>query len=88
MFGFLSQDPTAIFANYNLTSKSFNIVEYEGKEIEPYIIYKKHTIFYQDKLYVGINTLNKYDTLRIQMTSTGLETVYLKRLKKNVQQAI
>ena len=79
LFGLWSQDPTAIFADFNLTAMSFNIVEYEGKEIEPYILEKnKITVFYQDKPHIGVITLNKYDTLKIKWTSTVLETVYMK----------
>jgi len=79
LFGLWSQDPTAIFADFNLTATSFNIVEYEGKEIEPYILDKnKITVFYQDKPHIGVITLNKYDTLKIKWTRTGLETVYIK----------
>ena len=79
LFGLWSQDPTAIFADFNLTATSFNIVEYEGKEIEPYILdTKKITVFYQDKPHIGVITLNKYDTLKIKWTRTGLETVYIK----------
>ena len=79
LFGLWSQDPTAIFADFNLTATSFNIVEYEGKEIEPYILEKnKITVFYQDKPHIGVITLNKYDTLKIKWTSTVLETVYMK----------
>ena len=79
LFGLWSQDPTAIFADFNLTATSFNIVEYEGKEIEPYILDKnKITVFYQDKPHIGVITLNKYDTLKIKWTSTVLETVYMK----------
>jgi len=79
LFGLWSQDPTAIFADFNLTSTSFNIVEYEGKEKEPYILDRnKITVFYQDKPHIGVITLNKFDTLKIKWTSTRLETIYIK----------
>ena len=79
LFGLWSQDPTAIFADFNLTSTSFTIVGYEGKEKEPYILDKnKITVFYQDKPHIGVITLIKYDTLKIKWTSTGIETVYIK----------
>ena len=79
LFGLWSQDPTAIFADFNLTSTSFTIVGYKGKEKEPYILDRnKITVFYQDKPHIGVITLNKYDTLKIKWTSTGLETVYIK----------
>ena len=80
LFGLWSQDPTAIFADFNLTSTSFTIVGYKGKEKEPYILDRnKITVFYQDKPHIGVITLNKYDTLKIKWTSTGLETIYIKR---------
>jgi hypothetical protein len=79
LFGLWSQDPTAIFADFNLTSTSFTIVGYKGKEKEPYILDRnKITVFYQDKPHIGVITLNKYDTLKIKWTSTGLETIYIK----------
>ena len=79
LFRLWSQDPTAIFADFNLTSTSFTIVGYKGKEKEPYILDKnKITVFYQDKPHIGVITLIKYDTLKIKWTSTGIETVYIK----------
>ena len=46
LFGLWSQDPTAIFADFNLTSTSFTIVEYEAKEKEPYILDKTKSLYF------------------------------------------
>ena len=61
LFGLWSQDPTAIFADFNLTSTSFTIVGYEGKEKEPYILDKNietRYIFRCNALYIILNYNN------------------------------
>ena len=79
LFGLWSQDPTGPFADFYISSKSFNVVDFDGEGIEPYIIDKNNiTVFYGNLIHNGIITLVENDTLKIQWTGTSFETKYLK----------
>jgi hypothetical protein len=79
LFGTWTQDPTAPFADFRLSAKSFNVVDFESDSDIPYKLDKNEiTVFYKDKSHKGIITLTENDTLKIKWANNNTETEYVK----------
>lgn len=79
LFGTWIQDPTAPFADFHVSKKSFNIVDYDGEGEIPYILEKKEIIvFYRNAGHKGIITSTENDTLKIKWSDNEKETGYVK----------
>lgn len=79
LFGTWTQDPTSPFADFHVTGKSFNIIDYDGGGVMPYILDKKEiTVFYRNAKHKGIITLTENDTLKIKWSDNQNETEYVK----------
>lgn len=79
LFGTWTQDSTAPFADFRLSAKSFNVVDFESDSDIPYLLDKNEiTVFYKDKSHKEIITSTENDTLKIKWANNSTETEYVK----------
>ena len=77
VFGTWTQDPTAPFADFRLSAKSFNVVDFDSDI--PYLLDKNEiTVFYKDKSHKEIITSTENDTLKIKWANNSTETEYVR----------
>ncbi|WP_445721964.1 hypothetical protein [Flavobacterium sp.] len=79
VFGIWTQEKDSPHAEFQLTSKSFYIVDYDGNGDRIYILDKNEiTLFYENEIQKGIITTTKKDTLKIKWGDSETETTYIK----------
>ena len=73
LFGIWTYDPVGPHADFELTKKSFYVVDYEGDGNMPYIINQDTLkVFYKDYVSVGIIKGVTKDTLKIDWDKNGI----------------
>ncbi|KUJ62097.1 hypothetical protein AR687_08710 [Flavobacteriaceae bacterium CRH] len=73
LFGIWTYDPEGPHADFDLTKKSFYVVDYNGDGDMPYIINKDTIkVFYNDYTSVGIIQKATKDTLQINWDKNGI----------------
>lgn len=79
VFGAWTQDPTAPFADFYITAKSFHILDFDSENDIPYMLDKNQIIFfYKGNRHKGIITSTENDTLKIKWTDIDFETKYMR----------
>lgn len=79
IFGIWTQDPTAPFADFHITAKSFNILNFDSENDIPYMLDKKQiSFFYKGNRHTGIIISTKNDSLKIKWTDIDFETKYVR----------
>ncbi|MGL2987181.1 hypothetical protein ACSVH5_06255 [Flavobacterium sp. RSSA_27] len=78
LFGIWTYDPEGPHADFQLTKKSFYVVDYDGNGDMPYLINKDTIkVYYKDFISVGIIKNATKDTLKIDWDENGI-TNYVK----------
>ncbi|EKT3967338.1 hypothetical protein [Flavobacterium crassostreae] len=78
LFGIWTYDPKGPHADFELTKKSFYVVDYDGDGDMPYIINQDTIrVYYNDYVSVGIIKNATKDTLKIDWDESGI-TNYVK----------
>ena len=78
LFGIWTYDPEGPHADFQLTKKSFYVVDYDGNGDMPYLINKDTIkVYYNDFISVGIIKNATKDTLKIDWDENGI-TNYVK----------
>jgi hypothetical protein len=73
LFGIWTYDPEGPHADFELTKKSFYVVDYDGNGDMPYIINRDTiTVYYPDYVSVGIIKSVTKDTLKIDWDKNGI----------------
>jgi hypothetical protein len=73
LFGIWTYDPKGPHADFELTKKSFYVVDYDGDGDMPYIINQDTLkVFYKDYVSVGIIKGVTKDTLKIDWDKNGI----------------
>ena len=73
LFGIWTYDPEGPHADFELTKKSFYVVDYDGDGNMPYIINQDTLkVFYKDYVSVGIIKGVTKDTLKIDWDKNGI----------------
>ena len=73
LFGIWASDPDGPHADFELTKKSFYVVDYDGDGAMPYILnYDTIKVFYEDYVRVGIIKSVTKDTLKIDWGGNGI----------------
>ena len=79
IFGIWTQDPTAPFADFYITAKSFNILDFDSESDIPYMLDKNQiSFFYKGNRHKGIITSTENDSLKIKWTDIDFETKYVR----------
>ena len=78
LFGVWTYDPKGPHADFELTKKSFYVVDYDGDADMPYILNQDTIrVYYNDYVSVGIIKNATKDTLKIDLDENGI-TNYVK----------
>lgn len=78
LFNIWTTDRNGPHADFELSGKSFFVVDYDGDGDMPYLLLgKKITIYYNDFVEEGEITFLKKDTLQIRWKSADVDTQYL-----------
>lgn len=73
LFGIWASDPDGPHADFELTKKSFYVVDYDGDGAMPYILnHDTIKVFYEDYVRVGIIKSVTKDTLKIDWGGNGI----------------
>ena len=79
IFGAWTQDPTAPFADFYITAKSFHILDFDSEIGLPYMLDKNQiSFFYKGNRHTGMITSTENDTLKIKWTDIDFETKYVR----------
>lgn len=73
LFGIWASDPDGPHADFELTKKSFYVVDYDGDGAMPYILnHDTIKVYYEDYVRVGIIKSVTKDTLKIDWDKNGI----------------
>ena len=79
VFGIWTQDPTAPFADFYITEKSFHILDFDSEIGLHYMLNKNQiSFFYKGNRHTGMITSTENDSLKIKWSDIDFETKYVR----------